>query len=77
VKDAGLKIKRPVIQLGRDDYINAKDIKKYSVIGIRKNMKINAFLVIFFYPAFSYGQNNEKNKRNLSAIKRISRILHL
>jgi hypothetical protein len=77
VKDAGLKIKEPVIQLGRDNYINARDIKKYSVIGTRKNMKISAFLAIFFYPAFLYEQNNEKNKRNLSVIKRISRILYL
>jgi hypothetical protein len=77
VKDADLKIEKPVIQLGRDNYINVGDIKKYSVIGTRKDMKISALLVIFFYFAFSYGQNNEKNKRNLSVVRRISRILHL
>jgi hypothetical protein len=76
VKDAGLKIKKSVIQLERDNYINAKDIKKYSVINTRKNIKINVLLAIFFYPASPYGQNNKKNKRNLNIIKRTSRTLH-
>jgi hypothetical protein len=77
MKDAILKIKKPVIQLGRDDYIDAKDIKKYSVTGIRKNMKISALLIIFFHFAFLYGQNNKKNKRNLSIARKINHILHL
>jgi hypothetical protein len=76
VKDAALKIERPVIQLGRDNYINAKNIKKYSVTDKRKDMKISAFSTIFLHFAFPYGQNNEKNKRNLSIIRRISRTLH-
>jgi hypothetical protein len=77
MKDAGLKIKRPIIQLGKDDYIDAKDIKKYSVIGTRKNMKISALLTIFFYLTFLYGQNNKKNKRNLNAIRRTNHTLYL
>jgi hypothetical protein len=76
MKDAVLKIKKPIIQLERDDYINTKNIKKYSVTGRRKDMKISVFSAIFFHPASPYGQNNEKNKRNLSIIRRISRILH-
>jgi hypothetical protein len=77
VKDAGLKIKRPIIQLEKDDYINAKNIKKYSVTDTRKNMKISALSTIFLHPASPYGQNNEKNKRNLNIIRKISRTLHL
>jgi hypothetical protein len=77
VKDAALKTEGPVIQLGRDDYIDAEDIKKYSVTGKRKDMKISAPSTIFLYPASLYGQNNEKNKQDLSIVRRISRTLHL
>jgi hypothetical protein len=76
VKDAALKTKGPVIQLGKDNYINAKNIKKYSVTGRRKDMKISALSTIFFHPASPYGQNNKKNKRNLSIAKKTNRTLH-